>query len=109
MGNNCLPVIPAQEYKQRWKKIQEMMEKNNYDLVIAYSNDRSVFGHAHARWLADYPVHFEPVCVLMFKSGEPIMVLVLKPKNILKGEVRYQKFMYLKNLRILKKSILLLI
>lgn len=74
MNNNFLPVIPLGEYNQRWEKIRAMMDRENYDLVITYSNDRSVFGHAHARWIADYPVHFEPACILMFKTGVPVMI-----------------------------------
>lgn len=69
-----LPTIPTNEYKQRWKKIQDMMSHKNYDLIITYSNDRSVFGYAHARWIADYPVHFEPVCILIFRTGDPVMI-----------------------------------
>ena len=72
--NKELPIIPVDEYKQRWKKIQDMMSYQNYDLIIAYSNDSSVFGQAHARWIADYPVHFEPVCTLIFRAGEPVMI-----------------------------------
>jgi Xaa-Pro aminopeptidase len=33
-----------------------------------------VFGPAHARWLANFPVHFEPVCVLLRPQGDPIML-----------------------------------
>ncbi|MBM2848216.1 MAG: aminopeptidase family protein, partial [Anaerolineales bacterium] len=51
-----------------------MMEPQELDLVVAYADDRAVFGPAHARWLADFPVHFEPVCLLMPRHGEPIML-----------------------------------
>jgi len=51
-----------------------MMEPQELDLVVAYADDRAVFGPAHARWLADFPVHFEPVCILMPRHGEPIML-----------------------------------
>ena len=73
MSQNYLPTIPSQEYKQRWEKIQNVMDNGNLDMIIAYSNDRSVFGQAHARWIADYPVHLEPVIILMFKEGNPVM------------------------------------
>ena len=74
MNTDCLPVIPEEEYRQRWEKIRIMMENESLDLIIAYSNDRSIFGHAHARWIADYPTHLEPVFVLMFKTRDPVMV-----------------------------------
>ena len=51
-----MPVIPAEEYGQRWQKVQEMLEENHLDLLVAYADDRAVFGAAHARWLANFPV-----------------------------------------------------
>jgi len=50
-----------------------MMRDNDLDLLIAYSNDREVFGPAHARWLCDFPVHLEPVCLIFAQTGKPIM------------------------------------
>ena len=51
-----------------------MMDRENLDLLVAYADDRAVFGAAHARWLANFPVHFEPVCVLLFRHGPPVML-----------------------------------
>lgn len=69
-----LPVIPPAEYASRWLSVQRMMDEHQLDLVIAYADDRAVFGPAHARWLANFPVHFEPVCVLMPRQGNPVML-----------------------------------
>ncbi len=66
--------IPAEEYPIRWQAVQKMMTQRNLDLVVAYADDRAVFGPAHARWLANLPVHFEPVCVLMPREGNPVML-----------------------------------
>lgn len=68
------PTIPPDEYPKRWAQVQDLMQEHDLDLVIAYADDRATFGAAHARWLADFPVHFEPVCVLLFPSGTPIML-----------------------------------
>ncbi len=68
------PTIPASEYPLRWRAVQQMMAQRNLDLVVAYADDRAVFGPAHARWLANLPVHFEPVCVLMPREGNPVML-----------------------------------
>jgi Xaa-Pro aminopeptidase len=68
------PVIPALEYPQRWKKVGELMANQNLDLFIAYADDRAVFGPAHARWLANFPVHFEPACILMTRDEEPVLL-----------------------------------
>jgi Xaa-Pro aminopeptidase len=68
------PAIPAEEFPQRWARVQAMMDRENLDLLVAYADDRAVFGAAHARWLANFPVHFEPVCILLFRQGPPIML-----------------------------------
>jgi Xaa-Pro aminopeptidase len=69
-----LPTIPPQEYRQRWEKTQVMLEQQRLDLLVAYADDRAVFGPAHARWLANFPTHFEPVCVLVPRKGEPVLL-----------------------------------
>jgi len=68
------PTIPAAEFPRRWARVQTMMEREELDLLVAYADDRAVFGPAHARWLANFPVHFEPVCILLFRLGPPIML-----------------------------------
>lgn len=68
------PVIPAEEYPQRWARVQSMMEQQKLDLLLAYADDRATFGPAHARWLVNFPVHFEPVCILLFPQGRPHML-----------------------------------
>ena len=74
MDKDSRPSIPAEEYPIRWARVQQMMVEDNLDLLVAYADDRAVFGAAHARWLANFPVHFEPVCVLLFPDGPPIML-----------------------------------
>jgi len=69
------PHIPATEYPQRWRRVQAMMAAGDLDFLVAYADDRASFGPAHARWLADFPVHFEPACVLMPRRGEPVMLV----------------------------------
>ena len=69
-----LPVIPPSEFSQRWSRVQAMMVEQGVDILLAYADDRATFGAAHARWLADFPVHFEPVCIFMPANGEPVML-----------------------------------
>lgn len=84
------PTIPPEEYPQRWSRVQEMMARQRLDLLVAYADDRAVFGPAHARWLANFPVHFEPVCILMPRRGHP--VLLTGPESVayalLAGQMR---------------------
>lgn len=75
MSEHTRPIIPVSEYPARWNKVQAMMAEQDLDFLVAYADDRATFGPAHARWLANFPVHFEPVCVLMPKRGAPIMLV----------------------------------
>lgn len=68
------PQIPAAEYPQRWRAVQSLLDRTDVDLLLAYADDRAVFGPAHARWLANFPVHFEPVCVVLARTGEPVLL-----------------------------------
>ncbi len=72
--DHTIPSIPATEYHQRWEKIQKLMARYDLDFFVAYADDRAVFGPAHARWLANFPVHFEPVCILIPRDRKPIML-----------------------------------
>jgi Xaa-Pro aminopeptidase len=74
-SQNSKPTIPVEEYPERWNKVQTMMAQLELDFLVAYADDRAVFGPAHARWLANFPVHFEPVCILIPQQGEPIMLV----------------------------------
>ncbi len=68
------PIIPPEEFPRRWRQVQALMRAEDLDLLLAYGNDRAVFGPAHIRWMADIPVHFEPMAVLMPRDGEPVLV-----------------------------------
>ena len=74
-AKNSKPFIPNSEYPERWKRVQASMAENDLDFLVAYADDRATFGAAHARWLANFPVHFEPVCILMPRQGNPIMLV----------------------------------
>ena len=69
------PTIPAEEYADRWRRVQAMLVERDLDLLVAYADDRATFGAAHARWLADFPVHFEPACILVPREGPPVMLV----------------------------------
>ena len=71
---NSKPTIPVAEYRQRWRNVQTLLAERELDFLVAYADDRAVFGPAHARWLANFPVHFEPVCILLPRQGEPVLL-----------------------------------
>lgn len=74
MIQDPMPVIPEEEYRDRWETVQELMDQQGLDLILAYADDRATFGPAHARWLANFPVHFEPVCIVMPKRHDPVLL-----------------------------------
>ena len=69
------PVIPDSEYPQRWEKAQALMAELDLDVLVAYADDRATFGPAHARWFANFPVHFEPACILLPRQGAPVLLV----------------------------------
>jgi len=71
--SDLFPTIPHSEYAPRWAAVQALMCQHKLDLLIAYADDRAVFGPAHARWLANFPVHFEPVCIFFRPEGDPVL------------------------------------
>ena len=73
-ADDSKPTIPAEEYPQRWSRVLALMAQQELDLLVAYADDRAVFGPAHARWLANFPVHFEPACILMPRQGNPVLL-----------------------------------
>ena len=68
------PRIPDSEYPLRWARLQEAMAEAGLDVVLAYADDHAVAGPAHARYLADFAPHFEPVCILMPVEGQPVLL-----------------------------------
>ncbi len=75
LPESAKPTIPESEYTERWEKVQSMMSELGLDFLVAYADDRATFGPAHARWLANFPVHFEPACILMPREGPPVMLV----------------------------------
>lgn len=69
-----LPRIPDSEFRTRWDRLQAAMADVGLDLVIAYADDHAVAGPAHARYLADFAPHFEPVCILVPAAGGPLLL-----------------------------------
>jgi Xaa-Pro aminopeptidase len=69
-----LPRIPDSEFRIRWERLQAAMAGAGLDLIIAYADDHAVAGPGHARYLADFAPHFEPVCILVAAAGELLLL-----------------------------------
>ena len=74
MDNTPPPVIPLEEFHSRWERVQALMERLGLDILIAYADDHATYGPAHARWLANFPVYFEPAAILFARHREPILL-----------------------------------
>ena len=70
-----LPTIPESAYPKRWEMVKSLMEREGIDFLLAYSDDHATFGPAFARWLSNWFVHFEPVCILFTQKSDPVMVV----------------------------------
>ena len=49
------------------------MRDSGLDLIVACGDDHAVFGPANVRYLANFPAHFEPTCVLVPAEGNPVL------------------------------------
>ncbi len=67
-----LPSIPLEEYKERVVKVQATMQKEGYDLLLAYGNEAEP---QFVRYFSAYWPSFETAGVLIPAQGEPILLI----------------------------------
>ena len=72
--------IPRSEYFERVKKVQQAMEKENLDLMLAFGTESEP---AFVRYLSGYWPNFETAAVMIPRVGDP--VLITGPESILYG------------------------
>ncbi len=68
-----LPSLSNPEFERRRLAVQQAMQGEGLDLLLAYGDDHAIFGPAHVRYLTNFPVHFEPACVLVPAQGAPVL------------------------------------
>lgn len=51
--DKALPRIPREEYPLRWNRVQEVLARENLDMLLIYADDRQTYGAAYARYYAD--------------------------------------------------------
>lgn len=64
--------LPGSEFKQRIKRIQEKLVKNDYDAYLVHCNEAD---QANVRYLSDHWPIFETAGVIVPKEGEPILLI----------------------------------
>lgn len=67
------PTIRQEEFLARGQKVQNLMEEKGLHLIIAYADDRFVYGQAYARWLLNYQPAFEPAFVMVPAKGDAVI------------------------------------
>ena len=67
------PTIHQEEFAVRGQKVQNLMAEKGLDLVIAYADDRFVYGQAYARWLLNYQPAFEPAFIMVPAKGDAVV------------------------------------
>lgn len=64
--------IPDSEFNERVKKLQALMVKEGYDIVMAYGNEAEP---QFVRYLSDYWPSFETAGVLVPVEGDPLLLI----------------------------------
>lgn len=64
--------IPAEEFANRLKKVQNRMREEDIDVLLAFGNEAEP---QFVRYLSDYWPAFETAGVLIPKEGEPILII----------------------------------
>lgn len=74
MKYNFKPHIDKLEFKKRRQDLRKLMNQQNIDVVVAYSDDRATFGQQYTRYFFNYQPHFEPACAIIPLEGESCIV-----------------------------------
>lgn len=67
-----IPKIPLSEFNDRIKKVQALMLKEGYDLLLTYGNEAEP---QYVRYFSDYWPSFETAGVLIPLEGEPMLLI----------------------------------
>lgn len=67
-----IPSIPLSEFKDRVKKVQEIMKKEGFDLILSYGNEAEP---QYVRYFSNYWPSFETAGVLIAQKGEPLLLI----------------------------------
>jgi len=67
-----IPSIPLYEFKERITKVQEIMAKEGWDLILTYGNEAEP---QYIRYFSDYWPSFETAGVLIPAKGEPMLLI----------------------------------
>ncbi len=65
-------MIPNTEFKERIKKLQQVMKKEGYDFILAYGNEAEP---QYVRYFSDYWPSFETAGVLVPDEGEAFLLI----------------------------------
>ena len=93
---NNIPCIPLSEFKERVKKVQELMKKDGFDLILSYGNEAEP---QYVRYFSNYWPSFETAGVLIPVEGEPLLLIGPESYTYAKDRTKIEKVRLLKAFR----------
>lgn len=89
-------MIPNSEFKERIVKLQALMAKEGYDVILAYGNEAEP---QYVRYLSDYWPSFETAGVLVPVQGAPYLLIGPESYTYAKDRSRIENIRLLKAFR----------
>ena len=84
------PTIPDSEFPQRWQPLQQKMDEQNLDVVIAHGHEADP---ANVRYLSDYWPLFETGGVAVGREGDPALLIGPESLTFAQGRSRIAQIM----------------
>ncbi len=89
-------MIPNSEFQERIERLQQLMQDNGYDFVLAYGNEAEP---QYVRYLSDYWPSFETAGVLVPAQGEAYLLIGPESYTYAKDRSRLPQIRLLKAFR----------
>ena len=93
---NNIPCIPLSEFKERVKKVQELMKKDGFDLILSYGNEAEP---QYVRYFSNYWPSFETAGVLIPSEGDALLLIGPESYTYAMDRTKIEKVRLLKAFR----------
>ena len=90
------PIIPDSEFKERVAKIQALMARDGYDMLLCYGNEAEP---QYVRYLSDYWPSFETAGVIVPPEGEAFLLIGPESRTFATDRSRLPQIRLLKAFR----------
>lgn len=93
---NNIPCIPLSEFKERVKKVQELMKKDGFDIILSYGNEAEP---QYVRYFSNYWPSFETAGVLIPSEGDALLLIGPESYTYAMDRTKIEKVRLLKAFR----------